>query len=113
MRRSLESSLIKIINMSPEKLLPAAQAAKALGVSRATLYAYASRHLVRAVRNPDHPRQSLYDIAGLQDLRRRGRSRRDVAQATLSFGEPILASHLTRIADGRIEYCGHDAIALA
>ncbi len=82
-------------------------------MSRATLYAYASRHLVRAVRNPDHPRQSLYDIASLQDLRRRGRSRRDVAQATLSFGEPILASHLTRIADGRIEYRGHDAIALA
>jgi citrate synthase len=36
-----------------------------------------------------------------------------VAQATLSFGEPILASHLTRIADGRIEYRGHDAISLA
>jgi citrate synthase len=105
--------LIKIINMTAKNLFPAAKAAKLLGVSRATLYAYASRRLVRAMRDPDHPRQSLYDITNLQERRRLGRSRRDVAQATLSFGEPILASHLTRIADGRIEYRGHDALALA
>src|ERR1700722_16444847 len=98
--------------MSTSNLLPAVQAAKALGVSRATLYAYASRDLIRAVPNPAHPRQSLYDIPSLQDRRRRGRSRRAVAQATLSFGEPILASHLTRIAEGRLEYRGQDAVAL-
>ncbi len=94
-------------------LLPAARAAKALGVSRATLYAYASRRLIRAIRDPDNPRSSLYDISNLQERRHRGRSRRDVAQATLSFGEPILASHLTLIADGRIEYRGQDALTLA
>jgi citrate synthase len=113
MRACSESSLIKMINISEKNLLQAAQAAKALGVSRATLYAYASRRLVRAIRDPEHPRKSLYDITNLQERHRRGRSRRDVALATLSFGEPILVSHLTRISDGRIEYRGHDAIALA
>src|SRR5271163_1659113 len=102
----MESSLIKIINMTEKNLLPATKAAKALGVSRATLYAYASRRLVRAVRNPDQPRTSLYDITNLLERHRRGRSRRDVAQATLSFGEPILASHITSIADGHIAYRG-------
>jgi citrate synthase len=94
-------------------LLPAAKAAKALGVSRATLYAYASRRLVRAIRDPDNPRTSLYDITNLLERHRRGRSRREVAQATLSFGEPILASHITLISDGRIAYRGHDALTLA
>ena len=114
--------MIKSINMSvatahpPTRWLTAEQAIASLGVSRQTLYAYVSRRLIGAVPAPDRTRRSLYDaddVGRLAERNRRGRSRRAVAASTISWGEPILASAITRIEAGRLEYRGQDAIALS
>ena len=47
-----------MINM---KLLTANQAAEALSVSKATLYAYVSRGLLQSVEGPDRSRRYLWD----------------------------------------------------
>ena len=96
--------------------LTAEQAIAQLGVSRPTLYAYVSRGRIGVTAAPDEPRRSLYDAADvgrLAERNRSGRSRRAVAASTISWGEPILASAITRIEGGRLEYRGHDVIALA
>jgi citrate synthase len=96
--------------------LTAEEAIARLGVSRQTLYAYVSRSRIGAVAAPDDPRRSLYDAADVRRLTERnrsGRSRRAVAASTISWGEPILASAITRIEGGRLEYRGQDAIALS
>lgn len=112
------SILIKLINMKPPEplWLTATQALMRLGVARQTLYAYVSRGLVAAAPAPGDPRRSLYsaaDIAALLARKRRGRTRRAVASSTISWGEPILASGITRIAGGRIAYRDEDALALS
>jgi citrate synthase len=100
----------------PGRWLTADEATIRLGVSRQTLYAYVSRSRIGAVTAPDDPRRSLYDAADvgrLAERNRSGRSRRAVAASTISWGEPILASAITRIEAGRLEYRGQDALALA
>jgi citrate synthase len=115
--------LIKLINIRvamsgsrPSHLIPVDQALARLGVSRQTLYAYVSRGLVRAEPAPDDPRRSLYDQRDLDRLvqrRRRGRARKDVAASAIDFGEPVLASAITRIGDDGLFYRGQDATRLA
>ena len=100
----------------PSRWLTADEATARLGVSRQTLYAYVSRGRIGTMAASDDPRRSLYDAADVRHLterRRSGRSRRAVAASTISWGEPILASAITRIEGGRLEYRGRDAIALA
>jgi citrate synthase len=102
--------------LPPTRWLTAEEATTRLGVSRQTLYAYVSRSRIGAVAAPDDPRRSLYDAADVRRLTERnrsGRSRRAVAASTISWGEPILASAITRIEGGRLEYRGQDAIALS
>ncbi len=96
-------------------LVPVEAALALLGVSRQTLYAYVSRGLVRAEPAPGDPRRSLYDRRDLDRLverRRRGRARKDVAAAAVRFGEPVLASAITRIGDD-LFYRGQNAAVLA
>src|SRR4051794_41049576 len=117
------SILIKLINIRvamsesrPSHLIPADEALVRLGVSRQTLYAYVSRGLVRAEPAPDDPRRSLYDRRDLDRLverRRRGRARKDIAASAIDFGEPVLASAITRIGDDGLFYRGQDATRLA
>lgn len=106
-----------MIDMSSARhLLTAEQATAQLGVSRQTLYSYVSRGLVRALAVPGDPRRSAYDardVAALVEKRSRGRARRAVAVSTTDWGEPILRSSLTRIADGTFQYRGHDAVTLS
>jgi len=101
---------------APPHLLSAAEVSAQLGVSRATLYSYVSRGLIRAAPAENDPRRSLYDatdVARLLERRSRGRARREVAASTTDWGEPILRSALTRIEDGALSYRGRDAIVLA
>ncbi len=96
--------------------LSAEAASARLGVSRQTLYSYVSRGLVRAWPDPDDPRRSVYDGADVAQLvarRSRGRARRDVAASTTDWGEPIMRSSLSRIADGALSYRGQDAATLS
>ena len=105
-----------MIAAPPARWLTAEEATTSLGVSRQTLYAYVSRSRIGVTAAPDDPRRSLYDAADVRRLaerNRNGRSRRAVAASTISWGEPILVSAITRIEGGRLEYRGHDAIALS
>ncbi|KXG85014.1 citrate/2-methylcitrate synthase [Agrobacterium bohemicum] len=91
-------------------------ASQALGISRATLYAYVSRGLVRTIAGPDDPRRRLYSKHDIDQLSRNksvGRKPREVAATTLDWGLPVLSSSITLIEDGRLFYRGHDAAKLA
>lgn len=111
----------KIINMKNQPdpgqcVVTAAEACQALGISRDTLYAYVSRGLLRAAAHPGDARRSLYDhrdVRALAERKDRGRSRRAVAESTINWGEPVLTSRITRIADGRYFYRGRDAVSFA
>jgi citrate synthase len=92
------------------------EALSRLGVRAQTLYAYVSRGRVRAQADPDEPRRSRYrasDIAALTTRKRRGRRAADVAAHAIAWGEPVLASAITTVADGRLYYRGKDAVRLA
>jgi len=96
--------------------LTAAEAAKALGVNRATLYAYVSRGFIRSVAQPGTTRDRRYSGEDVERLRRRNEERRDPAKAAgraLQWGMPILESSITLIAGGKLYYRGHDVVELA
>jgi len=95
--------------------MTAAEAAETLGISRATLYAYVSRGLLRSAPGVDS-RENRYPAADVRRLARRkadGRRAGKVAQKVLDWGVPVLESSITLIADGRLFYRGHDAVDLA
>jgi citrate synthase len=85
----------------------AADAAKRLGIKPASLYSYVSRGVLTPRRGSDG-RASLFDAAEIEDLARRGKPRRGAGGAEL-----VIESELTEIADDRLRFRGHDAIALA
>jgi citrate synthase len=94
----------------------AREAMEALGVRRQTLYAYVSRGRIRAQPDPVEPRRSRYrasDIAALASRKSRGRKAANVAADAIAWGEPVLASSITTVVDGRLFYRGRDALALA
>jgi citrate synthase len=105
------------INMKKDQAwTTAAEAAKALGVNRSTLYAYVSRGFVRSEATPGKPRERRYAREDVERLRRRNDERRDPEKAAgraLQWGLPILESGITLIADGKLYYRGHDAAQLA
>jgi citrate synthase len=96
--------------------LTATQAAETLGVTRATLYAYASRGQLRSEPIPGRPRERRYYREDLERLQERKEARRDPAKAAargLHWGGPVLESGITLIHNGRFYYRGHDAVTLA
>src|SRR5262249_29852700 len=96
--------------------MSAADAAAALGVSRATLYAYVSRGFVRSQSMPTVRRERGYARDDVERLRRRTEERRHPDKAVaraLQWGVPVLESAITLIDGHRIYYRGHDASTLA
>src|SRR5580765_5302741 len=96
--------------------LTARQAADALGVTRATLYSYASRGQLRSESIPERPRERRYLCEDVERLKERQEGRRDPTKAAargLDWGGPVLESGITLIHGGRFFYRGHDALALA
>src|SRR5205085_6070825 len=96
--------------------LSAADAAKALGVNRATLYAYVSRGYIRSEARPGMPRERRYSAEDVERLKRRNEERRDPEKAAgraLQWGMPILESSITLIASGKLYYRGHDVVELS
>ncbi len=96
--------------------LKADEALARLGVRPQTLYAYVSRGRVYAEPDPRDPRRSRYrasDIAALRVRKARGRKAADVAADAIAWGEPVLASAITTVADGRLYFRGRDAARLA
>ena len=102
--------------MSEQPWIPAVDAARLLGVSRATLYAYVSRGRIRSQASPDSPRARGYSRADIERLRRRTAERRSpdkAAAGTLQWGMPILESSIALIDGHRLFYRGVDAVTLA
>src|SRR5262249_23500144 len=91
------------------------EAARRLGVSAATLYAYVSRGLLRseAVNGRRERRYRADDIARLRHRREIGRKAESIANHALDFGTPVLESALTLIEGNQLYYRGLKATELA
>jgi citrate synthase len=102
--------------VSTSHYLSAKQAAAALGVTRATLYAYTSRGQLRSEPVPGQARERRYFREDIDRLKERKAARRDPAKAAahgLHWGEPVLESGITLIHRGTFFYRGRDAVKLA
>jgi len=102
--------------MRRHQLLTASMTAELLGVSRATLYSYVSRGLVRSEPDPSDPRRRLYKAGDVQTLKlAKGRSRKpqQIAAQALDWGTAGIPSRITLIERGRLFYRGRDAVQLA
>jgi citrate synthase len=96
--------------------ISAADAARLLGVTRPTLYAYVSRGYVRSQVAPGRHRERMYSGDDVERLRQRAAHRRDPEHAAghaLQWGLPVLESAITLIDGRHVYYRGEDAIALA
>ena len=96
--------------------ISAAEATRLLKVSRATLYAYVSRRLVRSEAVPGRSRERRYAREDVERLRSRAEERRNpqkAAEHALRWGVPVLESAITLIAGGKLFYRGHDVAELA
>jgi len=102
--------------MPSTRFLSATQAAEALGITRASLYAYTSRGQLRSEPVPGETRERRYYLEDVERLKERKAARRDPSKAAaqgLRWGEPVLESGITLIHDGTYYYRGHDAVKLA
>jgi citrate synthase len=98
------------------QMLTAQEAARELGVSLATLYAYVSRGLIASEPGPEGRRARRYAADDVRRLRDRTASRRDPdreARRAVRWGAPVLDSALTLIDGGDLFYRGRRAVALA
>ncbi len=120
-----ERSLVSdtLINVQPRlrppgpsrAFLTAAEACQTLDVKRETLYAYASRGLVRTAKAVPPARGKLYLREDVERLEKRADARRGhhaVAGAALDWGEPVLDSHITAIEARGPRYRGYLALDL-
>ena len=95
--------------------MSARDAAKRLGVKLQTLYAYASRGLLRSV-PAERGRGRRYPLADVERLKARTDARAGhgpVAAGALRWGEPVLATAISSIASDGPRYRGHSAVELA
>jgi citrate synthase len=100
--------------MGEERYLGARRAAKELGVSLATLYAYVSRGMIRS--EGTGGRERRYRAEDVRRLKERKERRRDpdrAVEGALHWGTPVLESAITLIEDDGLYYRGLDAVALA
>jgi citrate synthase len=96
--------------------IAAAEASRLLGVTRATLYAYVSRGLVRSQPSARSPRERLYSRDDVERVRQRTEARRapdKAAAGALQWGLPILESSIALIDGQRLFYRGIDSAELA
>lgn len=96
------------------EVVTAARACKLLGVKRETLYAYASRGLLRRVQ-PAGKRTSGYLLADVMRLKARAGARKGhaaVASGALRWGEPVLETAIATIGARGPLYRGRWAVEL-
>jgi citrate synthase len=99
--------------MQSSATLTAKEAAEFLGVKPQTLYAYASRGLLRRVGTGKRRRYLAEDLERLQTRQRARSGHGPVAAAALSFGEPVLDTSITGIDQRGPLYRGQPAVELA
>lgn len=95
--------------------LSARDAARLLGVSLPTLYAYVSRGLLASASNGTsrrkrYPREDVLRLAARKNDAKRGGQ---AAVAAMHWGLPVLETRISHMLDGRLLYRGCDATALA
>jgi len=96
--------------------LNAEEAAKLLGVKVTTVYAYASRGLLRSVSDEQDSRRRLYYESEVEQLKRRGEAHRGdmpAAAGALDWGAPVLETAISAITPAGPKYRGHIARTLA
>lgn len=96
--------------------LTAHEALAVLGTQPQTLYANVSRGRIKAKRDPDDSRKSLYRGDDVRRLAQRaaGRRRQDaVAAQAMQWGDPVLRTSISTVVKGRLLYRGRDACELA
>ncbi|MRW94572.1 citrate synthase [Duganella sp. FT80W] len=96
--------------------MTAAEALDVLNVRPQTLYANVSRGKIRARPDEVDPRRSLYHRDDVLRMARRANGRRKVeivSSEAMQYGDPVLPSSISTIADGRLLYRGYDAALLA
>lgn len=94
----------------------ASEAARLLGISRASLYVYVSRGLVRSVPDPSNGKSCLYATADIRDLQARkklARRPRVAAATALDHGLPVLQTSITRIEGNHCYYRSMEAVAFS
>ncbi|MCZ4345246.1 citrate/2-methylcitrate synthase [Devosia sp. J2-20] len=87
-----------------------------LGTQPQTLYANVSRGRIKAKRDPNDSRKSLYRGDDVRRLAKRAAGRRrqeTVAAEAIRWGEPVMPSSLSTIEEGRLLYRGQDAVELS
>ncbi|MFT4217103.1 MAG: citrate synthase [Micropruina sp.] len=89
--------------------MTAQEVAARLGVKLDTVYAYVSRGVLSARRQPSS-RRSVFDPQDVEALARRGRPRRTSRPSALDL---VVETGLTTIIDQRIRYRGRDACGMA
>ncbi|GEM46450.1 citrate synthase family protein [Deinococcus cellulosilyticus] len=96
--------------------LTAEEAAQLLGISRATLYSYVSRGMIRSVDQSSKTREKRYlreDIDQLISQKEQRKNPGEVAKTALHWGSPVLDTSISLIEQGRLFYRGQEATALA
>jgi citrate synthase len=102
--------------MSLDEWITATQACIRLGVRKQTLYAYASRKLMRVRADPEEGRRSLYyrlDVEQLAETHSRSRKRSDVASGSIKWGDPVLPTAISGIKNGTLWFGDAPATTLA
>lgn len=100
----------------PKRYLTADEVVAALAISKATLYSYVSRGLIRSMETAGKRRNRLYlaeDVARLQQRKVQRHDPTQAAATALHFGDPVLASAITLIADGDYYYRGERVLDLS
>ena len=95
--------------------LSAEEAAKRLGVKVTTVYAYASRGLLRSTSDGSDSRRRLYYESEVEQLKRRGEAHRGdkpAAAGALDWGAPVLETAISAITPAGPKYRGHIARTL-
>jgi citrate synthase len=107
------------INPSTTKIAPwldSKAALALLGIRPQSLYANVSRGRIRAKADPCDPRRRLYssdDVLKLALRNSGAEPARNVARRAVAWGEPVLGTALSTVADGRLYYCGRSVEDLA
>lgn len=100
-------------NVMTRQSYSAKEAAAQLGITRATLYAYVSRGLIRSEEGSERSRARRYNAEDVQRLKARKENPSALVEQALQWGAPLLESGLTLITEGRLYYRGYDAALLA
>ncbi|HSF42886.1 MAG TPA: citrate synthase family protein [Thermoanaerobaculia bacterium] len=102
--------------MTDDRFLTAQEAAAELGISLATLYAYASRGMLRSEAVPGDPRARRYPRKDVERLKEKKELRKEperVVPKALNWGAPVLESAITLVQEGTLYYRGRNAVDLA